>query len=168
MTSRTRGIAAVGVMVASVVAAGARGGSTAGQTSNTSRAGAPRFEVDTSWQWPPALPSNWVVGVVSGVAVDRRDHVWVLHRFRQVPADQKDRAAPPVLEFDADRRFVQAWGGPGEGYDWPDTEHGLFVDHQRWTGSTSTRSSSIRTVLSGPSRRARWRSRRTPRSSSFM
>jgi hypothetical protein len=54
----------------------------------------------------------------------------VLHRFRQVPADQKDRAAPPVLEFDADRRFVQAWGGPGEGYDWPDTEHGLFVDHQ--------------------------------------
>jgi DNA-binding beta-propeller fold protein YncE len=51
-------------------------------------------------------------------------------------------------------RGNQSDHGPGEGYDWPDTEHGLFVDHQRWTGSTSTRSSSIRTVLSGPSRRA--------------
>jgi hypothetical protein len=76
MTGRRRGvIAAVAVLVASAVTAGALGRSTTGQTSNTSRAGAPRFEVDTSWQWPPALPNNWVVGVVSGVAVDRRDHV---------------------------------------------------------------------------------------------
>jgi DNA-binding beta-propeller fold protein YncE len=71
-----------------------------------------------------------VVGVVTGVFVDRRDHVWVMHRSRQVPVEQTDRAAPPVLEFDANRKFVQAWGGPGEGYDWPDMEHGLSVDHQ--------------------------------------
>ena len=25
---------------------------------------------------------------------------------------------------------MQAWGGPAEGYDWPDTEHGLFVGHE--------------------------------------
>ena len=131
MTRRTRGgIAAVAVVVASAVAAGALGQSTTGQSSKTPRAGVPRFEVDTSWQWPPVLPHNWVVGVVTGVAVDRRNHVWVMHRSRQVPAGQKDRAAPPVLEFDEDRRFVQAWGGPGEGYDWPDMEHGLSVDHQ--------------------------------------
>ena len=100
------------------------------QTSNDSPAQLPRFEVDLSWQWPPELPNNWVVGVVTWVAVDRRDHVWVLHRPRQAPAGTEDRAAPPVLEFDAAGRFVQAWGGPGEGYDWGDMEHSLSVDHQ--------------------------------------
>ena len=92
--------------------------------------GVPQYEVDTSWQWPPALPGGEAVGVVTYVAVDRRDHVWVLHRSRQVPAELWQRAAPPVLEFDADGNFVQAWGGPAEGYDWPDTEHGLYVDHE--------------------------------------
>ena len=92
--------------------------------------GVPQYEVDTSWQWPPALPGGEAVGVVTYVAVDRRDHVWVLHRSRQVPAEHRQRAAPPVLEFDANGNFVQAWGGPAEGYDWPDTEHGLYVDHE--------------------------------------
>ena len=92
--------------------------------------GIPSFEVDRSWQWPPALPNGEAVGVVTYVAVDRRDHVWVLHRSRQVPADQQHRAAPPVLEFDENGNFVQGWGGPADGYDWPDTEHGLFVDHE--------------------------------------
>ena len=36
-----------------------------------------------------------------------------------------------LLEFDAEGAFVQGWGGAGEGYDWPDTEHGIFVDHER-------------------------------------
>ena len=129
MTRRTRrGVAAAAVVIVSGLAAAA--GQSTTESAKTPRAGVPRFEVDTSWQWPPVLPNNWVVGVVTGVAVDRRDHVWVMHRSRQVPADQKDRAAPPVLEFDKDLRFVQAWGGPGPGFDWPDMEHGLSVDHQ--------------------------------------
>jgi DNA-binding beta-propeller fold protein YncE len=33
-----------------------------------------------------------------------------------------------VLEFDQGGNLVQSWGGPGQGYDWPDTEHGIFVD----------------------------------------
>jgi DNA-binding beta-propeller fold protein YncE len=105
-------------------------GHAAPQASKDSRARLPRFEVDLSWQWPPRLPNNWVVGVVTWVDVDRHDHVWVLHRPRQVPDENKDRAAPPVLEFDAAGRFVQAWGGPGAGYDWGDMEHSLSVDHQ--------------------------------------
>ena len=92
--------------------------------------GVPRFEVDTSWQWPPALPDGAAVGVVAYVAVDRHDHAWVLHRSRQVPAEVRHQAAPPVLEFDENGQFVQAWGGPADSYDWPDTEHGLFVDHE--------------------------------------
>ena len=100
------------------------------QTPAAAPAQVPRFEVDHSWQWPPELPNDWVVGVVTWVDVDRHDHVWVLHRPRQVPEGLEDRAAPPVLEFDETGRFVQAWGGPGDGYDWGDMEHSLSVDHQ--------------------------------------
>jgi len=117
------------IVVGLLLAEGLQGYETP-QTSNDSHARLPRFEVDPSWQWPPKLPNNWVTGIVTWVAVDRRDHVWVLHRPRQVPVENKDRAAPPVLEFDAAGRFVQAWGGPGEGYDWGDMEHSLSVDHQ--------------------------------------
>ena len=79
--------------------------------------------------WPPALPNDWVMGTPTSVAVDPRDHVWVLHRPRAVADDQRNNAAPAVLEFDADGAFVQAWGGPADGYNWPDTEHGIYVDY---------------------------------------
>lgn len=48
-------------------------------------------------------------------------------------------AAPPVLEFDEKGRFVQAWGGPGQGYDWPDNEHGIYVDDRGtiWLGGNA-------------------------------
>jgi hypothetical protein len=38
---------------------------------------APRFEVDPAWTKP--LPNNWLLGSVTGVAVDSRDHVYVIH-----------------------------------------------------------------------------------------
>ena len=106
----------------------------------TSSQGMPVFEPDPSW---PKLPNNWVVGVVSSVAVDRQDHVWILHRPRTVPEGMKDRAAPPVLEFGADGQYVNSWGGPAQGYDWPDNEHGITVDSKDivWiggSGATST------------------------------
>jgi DNA-binding beta-propeller fold protein YncE len=95
------------------------------------RAGAdgsmPVFEVDTAW---PVVPNNWVIGNVSSVAVDSRDHAWVLQRPKSVPEAMRNRAAPPVLEFDANGKFVQGWGGEGEGYDWPDQPHGIAVDHK--------------------------------------
>lgn len=92
-------------------------------------AGPPSYEVDPSF--PPELPNGWVMGVPTSVAVDSRDHVWILSRPRTVPEDQMANAAPAVMEFDADGAFVQGWGGPGDGFDWPDTEHGIFVDHDR-------------------------------------
>jgi len=85
----------------------------------------PTFKVDAAW---PKIPAKWVLGLVSGVGVDSKDHIWVLHRPRTVEPKDKDRAAPPVLEFDADGNFIQAWGGPGPGYEWPDTEHGIAFD----------------------------------------
>jgi DNA-binding beta-propeller fold protein YncE len=95
----------------------------------------PVFQVDSTW---PSLPNNWVLGVVSSVAVDSRDHVWILHRPRTVAENLKGRAAPPVLEFDGDGRFVNAWGGDAQGYDWPATEHGIFIDHKNvvWIGGS--------------------------------
>jgi DNA-binding beta-propeller fold protein YncE len=98
-------------------------------------AGMPVFQVDPTW---PALPNNWVVGIVSAVTVDKRDHVWILHRPRSVAAELKGRAAPPVLEFDADGKFVTAWGGDGTGYDWPTTEHGITIDSKDvvWIGGS--------------------------------
>ena len=102
----------------------------------------PRFEVDASW---PKLPNNWVLGQVPGIAVDRHDHVWILHRPRTVPEEQRSRAAPPVLEFDEKGKFVAAWGGPGTGFDWPDSEHGISVDQKDdvWIGGSSPTSNSL-------------------------
>lgn len=87
----------------------------------------PRFEPDPSW---PKLPAKWVFGQVSSVSIDERGHAWILQRPTTIRSDQKARAmaAPPVLEFDEAGNFVQGWGGPGEGFDWVESEHGIYVD----------------------------------------
>src|SRR5947209_7652886 len=32
------------------------------------------------------------------------------------------------MEFDAAGTFIHGWGGPGQGYEWPNAEHGVTVD----------------------------------------
>jgi YVTN family beta-propeller protein len=101
---------------------------------------APRFEVDPFW--PKPLPNNWVLGQTIGVWVDEQDVVWIVHRSSATLADNEKAlelktgeccaGAPPILAFDANGNLVRRWGGPGEGYDWPSGNHGIFVDH---TGS---------------------------------
>src|SRR6266481_6268746 len=97
----------------------------------------PRFKVDPSW--PKELPNNWIMGQVGGMAVDRHDHIWVLQRpslntvdesgaAQTPPWSQCCFAAPPVLVFDMQGNLVQSRGGPGEGFDWPKREHGIYVD----------------------------------------
>lgn len=97
----------------------------------------PSYKVDADW--PRELPNNWIMGQVSGIAVDREDHVWVLQRpgsnakddlaaAQNPPASQCCFAAPPVLEFDGAGKLMKSWGGPGSGYDWPASEHSIFVD----------------------------------------
>ncbi len=92
----------------------------------------PTFEADPTW--PPALPNNWVMGDVASVDVDRRDHVWLLHRPRTVAAGARIEPAPPVLEFDASGKFIQGWGGPSDAFEWPDNEHGIYVDDKDVSG----------------------------------
>ncbi len=100
----------------------------------------PRAEADPLW--PRPLPNHWILGSVTGVAVDSRDHVWVLHRgqaslnarteaaLTATPpgAEYCCAAAPFVLEFDAAGALVGHWGGPGAGYDWPQNPGGIAVD----------------------------------------
>ena len=97
---------------------------------------APTFQVDSSW---PALPNNWVLGTVTSVTVGADDHVWIVHRPRTVAEPKRAQAAPPVLEYDAAGKFVKAWGGNGQGYDWPGAEHGISADYKGnlwFTGSS--------------------------------
>ena len=99
--------------------------------------GIPKFEPDP--YWPKPLPNNWMFGEVSGVEVDSHDHIWVTHRPRTLSDHDKYAAAnkgdccipaPAVMEFDQAGNVVQSWGGPGAGYDWPDSEHGIFIDYK--------------------------------------
>jgi DNA-binding beta-propeller fold protein YncE len=107
---------------------------------------APMFDVDPLW--PKPLPNHWVIGSTIGVSVDSRDHVWVIHRQGSLNSQTESSAgintpesaccsaAPPVLEFDAEGNLVNSWGGPGQGYDWPSSNHGITVDHMDnvWIG----------------------------------
>ena len=114
----------------------------------------PMFEVDP--MWPKPLPNNWVVGAVIGVAVDSMDHVWIVHRpgtlapgeigaAANPPTSECCVPAPPVIEFDPAGNVVQAWGGPGQGYEWPESEHGLFVDSMDniWIGGVGASDAQI-------------------------
>jgi hypothetical protein len=107
---------------------------------------APRFEVDP--MWPKPLPNHWVMGNVIGVGVDNQDHVYIIHRgagsleakeiyaAQNPPASECCLPAPPVIEFDAEGNMVRAWGGPGQGYEWPDSNHGITPDSKGnlWIG----------------------------------
>jgi hypothetical protein len=109
----------------------------AGDAAAASERRAPKFAVDPLW--PKPLPNHWVIGSTVGVTVDSRDHVWIIHTRSSLndreakagvltPAGECCTPAPPVLEFDAAGTLVGSWGGPGDGYDWPTTNHGIAVD----------------------------------------
>jgi hypothetical protein len=114
---------------------------------------APRFEVDPLW--PKPLPNHWLLGSAIGVWVDERDHVWIIHRSSATLDDNEKgielktaeccAGAPPVLEFDAAGNLVQSWGGPGQGYEWPQSNHGIFVDHKGnvWIGGNGAGDSHV-------------------------
>lgn len=106
---------------------------------------APYYEVDPAW--PKPLPNRWLLGAVAGVDVDASGHVWLVHRPSTLQPNETRsiwRAAPPVLEFDAAGTLVSSWGGPGDGYEWPDLEHGILVDGDHvWLGGGGEKDAQI-------------------------
>ena len=105
-----------------------------------SAAPAPSYVVDELWPLP--LPNHWVLGSVTGIAIDAHDHSWVAHRgpaslalrteiglaASPPTAESCCLSAPPILEFDAAGKLLESWGGPGQGYDWPTLIGGVAVD----------------------------------------
>jgi len=106
---------------------------------------APTFEVDPLW--PKPLPNHWILGNTIGVSADAQDHIWIIHRGGSLEAKEVYATAnppgasccvpaPPILEFDQAGNLVHHWGGSGEGYEWPESNHGITVDYKGnvWIG----------------------------------
>ncbi|MBQ14471.1 MAG: hypothetical protein QGG67_00820 [Gammaproteobacteria bacterium] len=96
----------------------------------------PQFVVDP--YWPQQLPNHWILGRAIGVAVDARDHIYIVHRDQDSMFTNQEiglsggiseccTAAPPILEFDIEGNLINAWGGPGADYTWPESNHGIEV-----------------------------------------
>jgi hypothetical protein len=125
----------------------------AGQNRGTVQA--PYFEVDPFW--PKPLPNHWLLGSTIGVSVDERDHVWIIHRSSATLNDNEKgleltprrgeccAGAPPVLEFDKAGNLVGSWGGPGSGFEWPESNHGITADVERnvWIGGNGAGDSHV-------------------------
>ena len=114
---------------------------------------APIFEVDPFWP----KPFNGLLGMAIGVWVDEQDHVWIIHRSSATlhnnekgaelspPIAECCRGAPPVLAFDPDGNLVRSWGGPGQGYEWPQSNHGIHIDYKGnvWIGGNGEKDAHI-------------------------
>jgi DNA-binding beta-propeller fold protein YncE len=122
-----------------VLASGRGGETTARAQRQTGGAQAPRFQVDPFW--PKPLPNHWVLGSVTGVAVDAQDHIWIVHRGADSLGNNEKGAiltpptgccvpAPQVLEFDREGNLLSHWGGPGQGFEWPQSTGGITVDQK--------------------------------------
>ena len=57
-------------------------------------------------------------------------------RVRRSSDSECCAAAPPILEFNEAGDLIGHWGGPGEGYEWPSSNHGIDVDYKGnvWIG----------------------------------
>jgi DNA-binding beta-propeller fold protein YncE len=117
---------------------------------------APMFEVDPFW--PKPLPNHQLLGSTIGIGIDSKDHIFIIHRGDSTlnqrteagaeanpPIAECCRAAPPILEFDPQGNLVKAWGGPGEGYVWPESNHGITLDDKDnvWIGGNGRTDSHI-------------------------
>lgn len=137
----------IGLTFVALIAALGLGQSVIDQTAVAQAQGgveAPMFTVDPLW--PQPLPNHWVIGTTIGIAIDPRDHVFIIHRPDSISAGEAPAAngnareccvpAPPILEFDPAGNLVGSWGGPGQGYEWPESNHGLGFDQHSnlWIG----------------------------------
>ncbi len=77
--------------------------------------------------WPKPLPNGWSMGTVTGMYVDKEDHIWVLSR------PEEGSKTPAVLEFDIDGNLVRSWGTPESAPEgvWPRQVHTIFTDRDK-------------------------------------
>lgn len=71
----------------------------------------PAFEIEPFW--PKPLADKWVTGVLGGVCVDAKDHVFVFNRRNLTDNELlAGHQAPPVIEFDPQGNVLNSWGDP--------------------------------------------------------
>lgn len=145
MMRRSQTLLSLAACVTLALTAGSIAAQTSAPPAVTAGQVTPRYNVDPFW--PKELPNRWIMGQVGGLAVDSKDHVWVLQRPRSATQDELGAAqnppwtaccvqTPAVLEFDAEGNLIQSWGGPGHVPQWPQSEHGIWIDRQGnvWMG----------------------------------
>ena len=96
--------------------------------------------------------AKWKLGDPSSIAIDAQDNVWVLHRPRTLKPEQAAMAAPPVIVFDTAGNYIKAWGGAGNGYEWPEREHGIHIDYKGfvWLGGNNCPTNACRASSRSP------------------
>ena len=87
----------------------------------------PVFEVDPNW---PKMPANFRAPFVSGVMIDPQGNAWLTTRPSRAQPDPQKIVGPPIMIFDPDGNYIRGWGGPGQGYEWPASEHNVYIDHK--------------------------------------
>ena len=87
----------------------------------------PVFEIDPNW---PKWPANYRLPFVSGAMVDPQGNVWLTTRPARAQPDPRKPASPPIMIFDQQGNFIRGWGGPGQGYEWPASEHNVYLDYK--------------------------------------
>lgn len=147
---------AIGVGLVGAIGALGVAQATLGAADRQQTVQAPRFEVDP--MWPKPMPNHWLLGSVIGVGIDSRDHVFIIHRGDSTlnqrtevgmkanpPIAECCQSAPPIVEFDPEGNLVKAWGGPGEGFTWPASNHGITIDDKDnvWIGGNGNGDSHI-------------------------
>jgi hypothetical protein len=53
----------------------------------------PRYVVDP--YWPKPLTNNWILDQVAGIATDRNDNIWLIHRPGSISEDECGAALTP-------------------------------------------------------------------------
>src|SRR5262252_1672377 len=168
MSNMKRSLYIGAAFVAIIVALGVGQSALKRTTAAEGRGGvqAPVFKVDPLW--PKPLPNHWVLGSVTGVAVDGQDHIWITHRGADSLGNNEKGAilnpptgccvpAPQVLEFDQAGNLIGHWGGPGQGYDWPQSTGGITVDHKGnvWIAAAGQAETAPRPAAAAPAAAAR-------------
>jgi hypothetical protein len=121
---------------------------------------APRYQYDPTW--PKQLPNNWTIEEITGMFVDKDDHIWVLNRPRNIDKSENfamltppvaECCVPPpaVLEFDMAGNLLKSWGIPGSVSGWPSSEHTIFLDKEGnvWIGGAGAGDSLLKFTNDG-------------------
>jgi hypothetical protein len=128
-------ISATLIAVATIWAAGFCSFETSAQVQPAAKPARPLpvFEVDPNW---PKMPANFRAPFVSGIQIDSQGNAWLTTRPARAQPDAQKIVGPPIMIFDPNGNYIRGWGGPGPGYQWPASEHNIYIDYKGYVWLT--------------------------------